>query len=161
MSLYSDYSLFLPDQGITSSTPWPGPCYIIRSAGSARVITLQDGRVTLSPPDGSHRGCIYWNCVESDGRVGFKTPVAGTYLGHDSSGNLRCSAKRHFGWEQFSVRARPEGGFVLLSRHYNSLWPVGVKDKDGGGGGGGEAMELAKFDGSAEQGMVWGFIKVA
>ncbi|KAF1961490.1 hypothetical protein CC80DRAFT_402373 [Byssothecium circinans] len=145
-----------PIQTITSCIPWPGSCYIIRSSGSASVITLKDGQISLSPPGG--RGSIYWDCVERNGWLGFRAPASGLFLGHDMGGRLCCGAKKHQSWENFCARARPEGGFVLMMAHWEKLWPVGVKD--GVAGDGGEGSALVKINGGVEEGIVWDFVRV-
>src|SRR6266487_2794649 len=45
----------------SSSVPWPGSTFIIRSVSSGQVITLLDGQIVLAPPGG--RGSIHWACV--------------------------------------------------------------------------------------------------
>ncbi|KAF2640673.1 hypothetical protein P280DRAFT_400249 [Massarina eburnea CBS 473.64] len=142
-----------PLQTINSSIPWPGSCYMIRASGSASVITLIDGRVTLKAPGGW--GSIYWECVENHGWLGFRAPASGQFLGHNMEGKLVCGANRQAGWENFCVRAKPEGGFVLFLTHWEKLWVVGADE-----GGEGE-KQLMKVSGGVDEGIVWDFVKVS
>jgi hypothetical protein len=135
----------------SSSVPWPGSTFIIRSASSGHVITLLDGQIVLAPPGG--RGSIEWECVETKGWLGFRSPVSGGFLGHDRHGSLCCTASSHQAWENFCVRMRPEGGYVLLMTHWERLWHVGLKEEQG-------VEKLAKCGDGGSDGMVWEFIKV-
>jgi hypothetical protein len=135
----------------SSSVPWPGSTFIIRSAKSGHVITLLDGQIVLAPPGG--RGSIHWECVETKGWLGFRNNVSGRFLGHDASGKLYCSADRHQGWENFCARMRPDGGYVLLMTHYERLWQVGIKMVHG-------VEALAKVDQTDSDGLVWEFVKI-
>lgn len=134
-----------------SSIPWPGSSFIIRSVATGDVITLLDGQVLMAPPGG--RGSIHWACVENKGWIGFRSPITGRFLGHDKQGKLRCEASRHEGWENFCVRLRPEGGYVLLMTHWERLWNVGIRI-DGG------LKRLAKIEDSGLEGNIWEFVKV-
>jgi len=152
--LDDDDPLHLGKPGSASSTPWPGSTFVIRCASSWRAVTLQDGLVVLTSASAAGgRGATHWECVESKGWLGFRSPVSGRFLGHNVKGWLCCVAERQQGWENFCVRARPDGGFVLLMTHYERLWRVGVREEQG-------VERLAKVgDGSAD-GMVWEFVKV-
>lgn len=141
----------LGDSKFNSSVPWPGETFIIRSALSGHVITLVDGRVELGSPGG--RGSIHWRCVETKGWIGFQNTVSGRYLGHDARGRLHCSADRHQGWENFCVRLRPEGGYVLLMTHFERLWHVGIKVENG-------VERLGKMGDGGNKGTVFEFVKV-
>jgi hypothetical protein len=135
----------------SSSVPWPGSTFIIRSVSSGHVITLLDGEIVLAPLGG--RGSFHWACVETKGWLGFRNVVSGRFLGHADNGKLRCSAGRHQSWENFCVRMRPEGGYVLLMTHFERLWHVGIKNEKG-------VERLAKIGDGANDGLVWEFIKV-
>ena len=132
----------------SSSVPWPGSTFIIRSVSSGHVLTLLDGKIMLASPGGP--GSIHWACVESKGWLGFRNTVSGKFLGHAENGTLRCSAKNHLGWEYFCVRMRPEGGYVLYMTHWERLWQVGMKEDWG-------VQKLAKIE---KDGIVWEFVKV-
>jgi hypothetical protein len=132
----------------SSSVPWPGSSFFIRSASSGHVLTLCDGQVMMLPPGG--RGSIHWECVETKGWLGFRNVVSGRFLGHDNAGKLRCTADRPQEWEKFCVRMTPEGGYVLLMTHWERLWQVGFTVERG-------VEKLAKI---GEAGIVWEFIKV-
>jgi hypothetical protein len=142
----------------SSSVPWPGSTYIIRSTStstSGHVITLLEGQVLLEEPGG--RGSSYWDCIEKDGWLGFRNPVSGNLLGHDDAGKLRCFTDRQGDWEYFCVRMRPEGGFVLLLRdghRAERLWQLGVKVEMGMS----DERWLGKIEGTG--GIAWEFVKV-
>ena len=131
--------------------PWPDSTFIIRSITTGHVLTLLDGRVTLTAPGG--RGSIHWQCVETKGWLGFRNTVSGRFLGHDDKGRLKCSAGKQLGWENFCVRVRPDGGCVLLMTHWERLWCVDVRE-DGGG------THLCKVGDGVEKGASWEFVKV-
>lgn len=135
----------------SSSVPWPDHTFIIRCLSSGRVLTLLDGQVVLAQPGG--RASIHWACVETKGWLGFRNPVSGKYLGHDRSGILRCSADQHNGWEHFYARPRPEGGYILLMKHWEKLYHVGVKVEHG-------VERLGKIGEGGSDGLVWEFSKV-
>ena len=130
------------DDATTFLVPWPSSTFMIRCVSSGHVLTLLNGQIALTQPSG--RGSVDWACVEAKGWLGFRNVVSGKFLGHDAKGRLCCSAERLQGWEYFCVRMRPEGGCVLLMRHYERLWHLGVKVGAGGregGAGRGEAGE--------------------
>jgi hypothetical protein len=134
-----------------STVPWPGSTFIIRSVSSGHVITLLNGQIMLALPGG--RGSTHWACVETKGWLGFQDPASGRFLGHDINGRLCCSARRHQGWENFCVRMRPEGGYVLLMTHYERLWYVGINLEQG-------VERLAKIGNGESHGIVWEFVRV-
>ena len=141
---------------ITSSIPWPGSTYIISHSTTSNVLTLASGKVTMTPPGGppSSSGSIHWECVENNGWVGFRNRVSGRYLGYDKGGSLICGAGQAKEWEQFCVRAHPDGGYVLLMTHWHELKPVGVID-------GKKVVKLGQHHKvKVEEGTVWKFVKV-
>lgn len=159
----------------TSSVPWPGSTFIIRSASSGQVLTLLDGQLVLASPgmfilplskSGGYgvgaqltfcctggRGSIHWACVQTKGWLGFRNTVSGRFLGHDSKGKLCCSVDRHRSWENFCVRQTPEGGYVLLMTHFERLWHVGSIVDQG-------REKLAKIGEKMEDAIIWEFVKV-
>ncbi|KAI9789597.1 MAG: hypothetical protein M1816_005906 [Peltula sp. TS41687] len=149
--LPDDHDPFGGAKSSSSSVPWLGSTFIIRCVSSGHVITLLDGQIVLARPGG--RGSIHWACVETKGWFGFRNPVSGRFLGHDAKGRLRCLAERHQGWENFCVRMRLEGGYVLLMTHYESLWHVGIKVEQ-------EVEKLAKIGYEGSDGIVWEFVEV-
>ena len=148
--LLDDLDPFGGAEPSSSSVPWPGSTFIIRSVSSGHVITLLDGQIVLAQLGG--RGSIHWACVETKGWLGFQNPVSGRFLGHDINGRLCCLGGRHQGWENFCVRMRPEGGHVLLMTHYEKLWYVGIKVEQG-------VEKLAKSE-NVSNGVVWEFVRV-
>ena len=149
--LLNDHDPFGGAKSSSSSVPWPGSTFIIRCVSSGHVITLLDAQIVLARPGG--RGSIHWACVETKGWFGFRNPVSGRFLGHDAKGRLLCSAERHQGWENFCVRMRPEGGYVLLMTHFERLWHVGIKVEQ-------EVEKLAKVDYEGSDGIVWEFVEI-
>jgi hypothetical protein len=134
---------------ISSSTPWPGNTYLISHATTSHVISLAHGHVTLSPP-GSTMSSIHWQCHDNNGWIGFRNGVNGKWLGYDKGHLLICTAGRPQEWEQFCVRAVPDGGFVLMMTHWHGLRPLGVKGD-----------KVVKLDnGKVGDGVVWKFVKV-
>jgi len=133
-----------------SSVPCAGSTFIIRSASSGKLITLLEGQVVLASP--GSRGSVHWACVEIIGWIGFRSPVSGRYLGHDSHGKLCCTADKHSNWEKFCVRMRPEGGYNLLMTHFDGLFRMGIKVENG-------VEKLAKIGHDEIEGMVWEFVK--
>lgn len=143
----------LGDAITSTSVPWPGSTFIIRSVLTGRVLTLLDGKVVLSPP--GNRGCIRWKCVESKGWLGFRSATSGRFLGHNKNGRLCCVAERQQGWENFCVRMTPERSYVLLMTHFERLWKVGLRVE-------GDGEKLVKMNSAeAEEGKVeWDSIEV-
>jgi len=141
----------LDDGKMSSSIPWPGSTFILREVSTGQVLTLNDGKVTLTSPGGP--GSIHWECVETKGWLGFRNPVSGRFLGHDKDGKLHCSASRHQMWENFCVRLRPDGGYILLLTHFERLWHVGARMERG-------VERLAKLGDGASAGLVWEFVKI-
>lgn len=137
----------------STSVPWPGSTFIIRSILTGHVLTLLDGKIILAPPGG--RGSIHWSCVENKGWLGFRNTISGRFLGHNKNGRLCCVADRQQGWENFCVRMVPDSGYVLLMTHFERLWKVGLKVE-------GDGEKLVKMNAAeAEEGKVeWDFIKV-
>ena len=132
--------------------PWPNSTFIIRSVTSGHLLTLLDGQIVLAPP-GRSSGSIHWACVETKGWLGFQNVVSGKFLGHDAKGRLNCSAERHREWEWFDVRTKPDGGSVLLMKHWERLWHVGIKVEEG-------VERLAKIGDGASGGEVWEFAPI-
>jgi hypothetical protein len=131
--------------------PWPGFTFIIKSAASGEFITLLRGKITLASPNS--RGSVYWECIETQGWLGFRDIASGLFLGHDKNCGIWCVGQRHQGWENFCVMVRPEGGYVLLMANGEQLWPVGIRMEEG-------IERLAKIESSVCEGAVWEFIKV-
>ncbi|OAP64940.1 hypothetical protein AYL99_00912 [Fonsecaea erecta] len=167
-----DYTLSSPPRP-RFLCPWPGSLYMIQSSWG-KILTLHGGEVILSEPDdrgiGAVGGSVHWACEENKGWLGFRNVASGKYLGYDGKGNrhgrLVCVSPHHRGWENFVVRPRPDGGYLLFTTHYDQLWRVGTRlvekqQQVQGKERGAEAI-LAKIDGEDALGeeIVWEFIKV-
>lgn len=139
---------------VEASVPWPGSTYIVYSATTGEAIALRNGKVVLTAP--SSLDSFHWECVERGGWLGFRNPVSGKYLGFDEQGRLCCRADKHNLWEKFCVRARPDGGFILLM-----TWGCGAEKLLPIGNRKGDTKEMvARVEGEASDGMVWRFGKV-
>src|SRR5437667_8177742 len=59
--------------------PWPGNTYLILDRESERVITLMEGDISLqvAASGGAKVGGQQWECVETNGWIGFRNPVSG------------------------------------------------------------------------------------
>ncbi|PSN74595.1 hypothetical protein BS50DRAFT_642964 [Corynespora cassiicola Philippines] len=105
--------------------PSPGKTYIIKSISNGDVMALVSGNVTLAEM-GSPGSAQHWACIKgNDGRFGFRNLATGKLLGQNSKWNLVCSASNLKTWEEFRVKERSEGGYVLLMRHWDIIRPVG------------------------------------
>jgi hypothetical protein len=136
------------------SVPWPGSTFIIRSVSCGKVITLLEGKIMLAPLGG--RGSIHWDCVETNGWLGFRNPITNRFLGHDGKRGregLQCEAKEHQTFENFGVRRRPDGGYIMQMIHYHALWPVGIRAVP-------EGEILAKIENGGADVIAWEFIRV-
>ena len=105
--------------------PWPGSVFNIRCVSSGRLLILLNGQIVLTKSD--DYGSVNWECIETEGWLGFRNTACGRFLGHDKKGILYCFAEQHRGCEQFCVRMRPQGGCVMRMPHWWRLCPVGVK----------------------------------
>ncbi|ESZ98327.1 hypothetical protein SBOR_1320 [Sclerotinia borealis F-4128] len=142
----------------SSSVPWPNHTFLLRASFSGHLLTLSSGTIFLGPPGNQHES-IHWKCIEDKGWFYFQNTASGCYLGHNFHGNIICSSKKHYGWERFSVRLRPEGGYYLMMMHFDRLWKVGIK--------GGILAKIAEGESGLvregeEEGevIVWEFVKV-
>lgn len=139
--------------GDFSSVPCAGFTFVIRSASCGRLLTLLDGgQVVLAQP--SHSGMTHWECVETDGWLGFRNTITRNFLGHGGWNNtLQCSKRNHNWWEMFQAQHRREGGYVLLMSHWALAFPVGLKPEHG-------LDKLAKINPRWTKGLVWEFEEV-
>ncbi|KAE8162814.1 hypothetical protein BDV40DRAFT_264471 [Aspergillus tamarii] len=148
-------------ESILGVCPWKGGTYIIRDPKTKLVIALEKGVLGLYPEANEveslyHYGRgSHWHCVENDRMwLGFYNAVSGTYIGHDNRKNnwrFQAKAERHDEWEWFCARQHPDGGHILLVKHWNEFLPMRIGGKDGR-----ELMVDAKREG----GTVWEFIRV-
>jgi hypothetical protein len=120
---------------------------MIRDRLGGRIITLEESHLRLKAEVSKVGGC-HWVCVEKDGWLGFRSPIAGTYIGHDGKGKFCARAFDHKEWEYFSTRSHPDGGYLLLMRHWSKLYKMDI-DKNGN--------ELVETE---NKGTVWEFVKV-
>ncbi|KIY01826.1 uncharacterized protein Z520_01964 [Fonsecaea multimorphosa CBS 102226] len=161
--------------------PWPGSTYIIRTIPSGHILALHGGEVTVTGPcsPAAVGSSVHWTCEETKGWLGFRNVASGKLLGYDGRkgkgdrnrhGRLVCVAPRQQSWENFALRPRPEGGYLLLTTHFERLWRVGTRrfeqetGKSGRGDSGGNNSDeiLAKIDDGDPSGeeIIWEFIKV-
>jgi hypothetical protein len=110
----------------SSSVPYPGFTFIIRSVLCGRCLSLFEGRIELAPQD--TRSSVLWECMERDGWLGFKNSVSGKYIGYHQNGMLHGSAEKHGRNECFAYRLIPgRAGSILLMTSWESLWAVGSR----------------------------------
>ncbi|KAF2279119.1 uncharacterized protein EI97DRAFT_360785, partial [Westerdykella ornata] len=103
-----------PLDATESSIPTAGSTYIIVSATSGHAITFRGGVIILERIGGP--GNIRWECVETNGWLGFRDPASALYFGRCNQSTVHCKAPHHKGWEFYCVRhtSRNGGGYVLL-----------------------------------------------
>jgi hypothetical protein len=63
------------------TAPKPGSTFIIRSVSSRNIITLFKEQIVLAPPDSL--GSPHWECVETDGWLGFRNIASDRFLGRN------------------------------------------------------------------------------
>ncbi|KAI9650092.1 hypothetical protein NHQ30_000105 [Ciborinia camelliae] len=132
-----------------SSVPWPESTFIIRSTSSGKLLTLNVGRVVLTPAGANRGSSIHWRCVEEKGWLHFQNVASGCYLGYNTSRDVICSATRPDGWERIVARPTPSGGYYLLMTHWERLWRVGAQGEN-----------LVKIGEGWGEVLVWEFVKV-
>ncbi|KDN65478.1 hypothetical protein CSUB01_05524 [Colletotrichum sublineola] len=95
--------------------PWPdGTFHIIERATGRKIAITDDNLMLLDPKGVCHPSRLIWHCVEKDGYFGFQNPQSGRYIGHDGNNGIRTAAKLR-GWEMWTPRQHPKGGYQLLS----------------------------------------------
>jgi hypothetical protein len=140
-------SSFWGDNSVRDAVPWPGSTYIIVDRAGGRAITMIDGRLSLET-DACATGSATWVCIENKGWFGFRNTASGKYMGHDGRKNIYAVKNHHQAWEFFIARPCPDGGYLLLTTHYDLLLKMRIGDD-------GRSL-VAREDG----GSVWEFIKV-
>ncbi|KAF3933512.1 hypothetical protein ABW20_dc0102914 [Dactylellina cionopaga] len=114
---------------IGNDPPQPGSVYVISEQDTQNVISNNGGGIVLTKFNGTALNTQRWVCHQSIGWLGF-TNDSGTstvYFGHESKGNMICTATRHNTWEHICVRKREGPGFDILVRHWDGLQPLGHK----------------------------------
>ncbi|KAK7754005.1 hypothetical protein SLS62_004104 [Diatrype stigma] len=131
--------------------PWPGSTFVIRERVTRRprrAITLVMGGLQLKDWNCPGDQSSHWICEEKDGWLGFHSPVADKYIGHDNKRGFWAEARQHKDWEYFCARRHPEGGYVLLIKRSHTLSKMGVAHN------GGKLVE------TTGEGAVWDFVKL-
>lgn len=129
------------------AVPWAGETFIIRNRVHGQIITLKDGNLRLEA-NVSGIGGSHWVCVETDGWLGFRNCVSGTYIGHNGHRSFHAKATLHKNFEFFCAKRHPDGGYLLLTIHGSIFWKMDI------GEDGNELVE------TGNEGTVWEFIKV-
>ncbi|WQF88300.1 hypothetical protein CDEST_13314 [Colletotrichum destructivum] len=111
-------------------TPWPGDIFQIVERSTRRAITLVDHEVLLRYASGSRTPSTLWYCIEKDGYFGFQNPRTGRYLGHDNRAGT-CTQVHMKGWEMWTPRKHPDGGYQLLSPFWSGALMVLCLADDG------------------------------
>ncbi|RYP40508.1 hypothetical protein DL767_001637 [Monosporascus sp. MG133] len=130
------------------TVPWPGNKFVIRERASGRAIALVDGELRLSWWDCAGDRGAHWICEDKNGWLGFRNPVSNTYMGKDNRGNFYAKANQHRAWEYFCAMRHPEGGYILLMRHWDELLKMAVGE---------DGCKLVTTKG---EGTVWEFLKL-
>ncbi|EMD92028.1 hypothetical protein COCC4DRAFT_145153 [Bipolaris maydis ATCC 48331] len=150
----SDYYYPEREEAVPAQIPRHGCTYILRatSCDDDSVLTLVNGSVVLAARDTTH-GSIYWECVETQGWLGWRNCSSNRFLCHDGNGRLKCTAELGSGWRQFTVTPVPKGGYVMQMLDWWTLRPV-VVDPEAG------LRKLGRNGDKLSEGVVWEFIKV-
>ncbi|RGP74047.1 dynamin family [Fusarium sporotrichioides] len=141
--------------GLTrKSDPHHDGRYIILDASRSRALTCHDGHLRLEAIDLNipHRHMskqAQWECNERRGFRGFKNIAEGTFLGHDIWWDFYAKVYHHKGWEDFTLRRREGGLYLIQSLDWWTQRQVSAKE-DGSG--------LFRQD---DGGTLWEFVKVA
>lgn len=123
-------------------SPEEGKILNLRTLRSKLILTLQTGELLMLPEEllsGPEKAGARWECEEVDGWTRFRNAVSGTYLGRCDSPvekkhgcSISTSGHGYPVHRNFTVRRRPEGGYVLWVKNGDKLDPVGYRfGKDG------------------------------
>ncbi|KAL4993284.1 hypothetical protein BDV10DRAFT_198455 [Aspergillus recurvatus] len=133
-----------------ATCPYAGATFVIRHARTGRVISLQNGILSLHNADKAHDGGSHWRCVQSEDMwLGFKNAVSAGYIGHNRQ--LTASAMLHVDSEKFCVRQHPCGGHLILLKYGSGFRPICA--------GGARGKELVVGSRGAT-GSLWEFVEV-
>ncbi|KAG6357472.1 hypothetical protein INS49_013349 [Diaporthe citri] len=111
--------------------PWAENTFQIIEKQSGRAITLVGDQPKLQSLREASNVDTHWLCVKQDGYFGFQNPQTGRYLGHDGKTGIRTLVSHLKGWELWTPRQHPEGGYELLSPYYSHTLMVLCVDEDG------------------------------
>ncbi|KAI1821606.1 hypothetical protein F4861DRAFT_450310 [Xylaria intraflava] len=136
--------------GGMGSVPEAGKYYMIRDLDSDRVITLDNGRLTLRADVGTAGGW-QWCCIETpDGWLGFREKTSGKLLGRDGRGGFRADAWKFDSWEKLVLRPVQKGGYHMSAIDWWTLLRIGIHQATG------SLMEVR----SATEAARWEFVEV-
>ncbi|EFQ32268.1 hypothetical protein CGRA01v4_11129 [Colletotrichum graminicola] len=113
-----------------SDVPCPGRTFHIIERTTCRAITIVGDKPVLMGLKGGRHPSTLWYCVEKNGYYGFQNPRSGRYIGHDSETGIRTGAEMR-GWELWTPRQHPEGGYQLLSPWWSDALMVLCVANDG------------------------------
>lgn len=119
--------------GGPGAVPQPEKTFQIIEKNSGRAITLAGEQLKLKDISETGNLGTRWLCVKQDGYFGFQNPQTGKYLGHDGKGGIRASESHLKGWELWTPRIHPEGGYEMLSPHSSYTLMVLCVHEDGSG----------------------------
>ncbi|KAI1430885.1 hypothetical protein GGR50DRAFT_145452 [Xylaria sp. CBS 124048] len=138
--------------GTTMGTvPEPGKTYMIRDLDTDKIITLDDGRLTLQAgPD--HGAGWKWRCSENtQGWLAFREKASGRYLGRDDWGGYRAEVTHFKKWEFINLRPVKKGGYhIMTMKNGWTLERMGLTD---------DGQRLVVVD-NATKAARWEFIEV-
>ena len=119
-----------------------------------RALTCHNGnlrleQIDLTNPQRHISEQAQWECRERGGFRGFKNVAEGTFLGHNIWWDFYAKVYHHKGWEDFTLRGREGGLYLIQSLDWWTQRQVSAKE-DGSG--------LFRQD---EGGTLWEFVKMA
>ncbi|KAK2058298.1 hypothetical protein LY76DRAFT_63779 [Colletotrichum caudatum] len=110
--------------------PWPDRTFHIIERTTCRAITIVDDKPVLLDLKADRHPSTLWHCVEKNGYFGFQNPRSGRYIGHDSDAGIRTGAEMR-GWELWTPRRHPAGGYQILSPLWSDALMVLCVAEDG------------------------------
>ncbi|KAL7927037.1 hypothetical protein ACQKWADRAFT_95795 [Trichoderma austrokoningii] len=132
MDTPSDSTIHDTWDGRNYTVPWPEDVYRIFEKGTENVIALKGDNLCLRDAAEEHNNYDHWQCVNANGYFGFVNKKSGTYLGHNGSKDeIHASAVKLKGWECFTPRSHPDGGYQLLTPYYESMLKMVCVADDG------------------------------
>lgn len=111
----------MKDKAWDDTIPWPGNTYMILEKATRRPITIKNNEILLAPQEerGDREAAPTpdntWFCAENQNYFGFLNNASGRYLGHNGHEAIHAEAFGFRGWETFTARPHPSGGYHLLT----------------------------------------------
>ncbi|KAK6845959.1 hypothetical protein PG987_001147 [Apiospora arundinis] len=128
----------MTDNSWNDTVPWPGNTYMILEKATGRRITIIDGEILLVLPleeqggrEAAPTAENTWFCAENQNYFGFLNTASGRYMGHNGFETIHAKAFGFRGWETFTARPHPEGGYHLLTPFWAEALKVLAVAEDG------------------------------